>query len=167
MQRQRVDRFETIAAMFHARVLETIWCSAASVDGRGRPRSRVLHPVWEDHIGWVTTRRGTPKLRHLAANPHLSLAYVGDPFRPVYVECRATWDDDLATRERIWALCRGLSEAEGGFDPALTWGAIEDPENGLLRLDPWRIELNDFRGPPQTFIWEAGHQDVAGDRPRG
>lgn len=117
----------------------------------------MLHPVWEAQIGWVTTRHGTPKLRHLAANPHLSLAYVGDPFRPVYVECRAAWDGDLATRERIWALCRNLPEAKGGFDPSLTWGAIENAENGLLRLVPWRIELNNFRGPPQTLIWEAPH----------
>jgi hypothetical protein len=51
--------------------------------------------------------------------------YVGDPFRPVYVECRAAWDDDLAIREHIWALCRNLPETKGGFDPTLTWGAME------------------------------------------
>lgn len=156
MQRQQVEQFDAIAAAFQARVLEVIWCSAASVDGRGRPRSRVLHPVWEGATGWVTTRRGTPKLRQLAANPHLSLAYVSDPFRPVYVECRAVWDDDLAARERVWALCRALPEEQGGFEPAEVWGAIEDPDNGLLRLTPWRIELNDFRArPPQTIVWQA------------
>lgn len=167
MQRQHVDRFEAIATAFQARTEETIWCSAATVDGRGRPRSRVLHPVWEGPIGWVTTRRGTPKLRQLAANPHLSLAYVGDPFRPVYVECRAVWDADLATRARIWALCHSLPEARGGFDPALVWGAIEDAENGLLRLDPWRIELNDFRGPPQTLIWEVDDRRATGRTAHG
>jgi hypothetical protein len=101
MQRQHVNRFEAIAAAFQSRTEETIWCSAATVKGRGRPRSRVLHPVWEGPIDWVTTRRGTPKMRQPAANPHLSLAYVGAPFRTVYVECRAVWDDDLATRARI------------------------------------------------------------------
>lgn len=158
MQPQRITLFAEIEAAFLARVREVIWCSAASVDTRGRPRSRVLHPVWEDAAGWVTTRRSTPKLRHLAANPHLSLAYIADPFRPVYVECTATWIADLASREHVWALCRSLPEPEGGFDPTDVWGDIEDPENGLLRLTPWRIEINEFRGPPQTTVWQASQR---------
>ena len=89
---------------------------------------------------------------NLAANPFLSLAYIADPFKPIYVECRAVWDGDLATRQRIWDLFR-RSPPPLGFDPALTWGAIESPENGLLRLTPWRIELNDYSPPPQTKVW--------------
>jgi hypothetical protein len=160
MHRQVVASFEELAPAFAARMAEAILCSAASVDGRGRPRSRVLHPVWEGAVGWVTTRRSTPKIRHLATNPHLSLAFVSDPFRPVYVECHAVWDGDLVTRERIWALCRSLPAEQGGFEPAETWGVIADEENGLLRLSPWRIELNDFRGPPQTLIWERADADT-------
>lgn len=155
MSRHYVDSYGAIAPAFEERVRAVIWCSAASVDSRGRPRSRVLHPVWEGMTGWVTTRRSTPKIRHLAANQHLSLAYIGDPFRPVYVECRAIWDGSLDHRRRVWALCRNTPEAQGGFDPAQVWGAIEDPENGLLQLTPWRIELNDFRGPAQTIIWQV------------
>ena len=30
-----------------------------------------------------------------------------------------------------------------------TWGAIDDHENGLLRLTPWSVEVNEFRGTPQ------------------
>jgi len=46
-----------------------------------------------------------------------------------------------------------------GFDPAAVWGDIGDPDNGLLRLTPWRIELNDFSGPPRTVIWRAPDLD--------
>ena len=37
-----------------------VWCTVATVDRRGRPRSRILHPYWErteDGLaGWITTR---------------------------------------------------------------------------------------------------------------
>jgi hypothetical protein len=120
----------------------------------------VLHPVWEGATGWVTTRRGTPKIRHLAANPHIALAYVAEPFRPVYADCLAVWVDDLATQAHVWELCRSLPEPYG-FDPASAWERLDHPENGLLRLRPWRIELNDFTGPPETIVWRAS-QDGKG-----
>lgn len=151
---QRIGAFAEIEQAFLERVRAVVWCNGATIDTRGRPRSRVLHPVWEGAAGWVTTRRSSPKIKHLAAHPYLSLAYIADPFKPVYVECSARWNGDLATRRRIWELCRSLPEPMG-FDPAQTWGDIEDPENGLLELTPWRIELNDFSGPPVTKIWRA------------
>ena len=37
-----------------------VWCGVATVDRRGRPRTRILHPYWErtgDGVrGWVVTR---------------------------------------------------------------------------------------------------------------
>ena len=146
----KIDTFAEIEPEFIERVHAVVWCNGATVDTRGRPRTRVLHPIWEGTTGWVTTRRSSPKVKHLAANPFLSLAYIADPFKPIYVECRALWDGDFATRQRIWDLLR-RTPPPLGFDPALTWGDIEDPENGLLRLTPWRSELNDFWPPPRHF----------------
>jgi hypothetical protein len=148
----KISTFAEIEPEFIERVHAVVWCNGATVDTHGRPRTRVLHPIWEGATGWVTTRRSSPKVKHLAANPFLSLAYIADPFKPIYVECRAVWDGDLATRQRIWDLLR-RTPPPLGFDPALTWGDIEDPENGLLRLTPWRIELNDYSPPPQTKVW--------------
>lgn len=151
----RVSSFAEIEAEFVERAHAVVLCTAATVDSRGRPRTRILHPIWEGATGWVTTRRSSPKIRHLSANPWLSLAYIADPFKPIYVECHAEWDGDLDTRQRIWELLR-RTPPPLGFEPAETWGAIEDPENGLLRLTPWRIEINDFRPPPpQTKLWRA------------
>lgn len=149
-----LSTFAEIEAEFIDRVHALVWCNAATVDAQQRPRSRVLHPIWEGATGWITTRRNSPKIAHLQANPHLSLAYVAEPFRPVYVECRAIWNGDLAVRQRIWALLRATPEPLG-FDPALSWGDITDAENGLLQLIPWRIELSDFSGPPITKIWRV------------
>lgn len=150
---QRIHAFADIAAEFIGRVHAMVWCNAATIDGQ-RPRSRIVHPFWQGETGWITTRRSTPKVRQLAANPNLSLAYIAEPFKPIYVECRAVWDGDLATWRRVWAALRD-AHAPIGFDPAETWGSVEDPENGLLRLAPWRIELNDFAGPPRMLVWRA------------
>jgi hypothetical protein len=56
-------------------------------------------------------------------------------------------------------MSRGVSRRSGGpasepigFDPALPWGDIEDSKNVLA---PWRIELNDFTGPPRTKLWQV------------
>ena len=56
-----------------------VWCSAATVDAKGRPRSRILHPIWEwdgDRLqGWIATSPHSPKAVDLAANPNVSLTY--------------------------------------------------------------------------------------------
>ncbi len=151
---QRRHTFAEIEQEFITHAHTVVWCNAATVDRHQRPRSRVLHPIWEGATGWVTTRRSSVKIKHLAARPYLSLAYIADPFKPVYAECHAVWNGDLSTRRHIWEVLRN-TPAPLGFDPAGTWGDIEDPENGLLRLTPWRIEINDFTGTPRTVVWEA------------
>ena len=49
----------TTAAAFVEMAHRIVWCSVATVDRAGRPRSRVLHPIWtwEDErlTGWVGT----------------------------------------------------------------------------------------------------------------
>jgi hypothetical protein len=41
----RTHDFAEIASEFLERANRMVWCSAATIDGRGRPRSRVLHPI--------------------------------------------------------------------------------------------------------------------------
>ncbi len=68
----KVSAFADIEKDFLARVRQIVWCNVATVDRRGRPRSRILHPIWEGRTGWILTGRHTLKTRHLAANPHVS-----------------------------------------------------------------------------------------------
>lgn len=135
-----------IGQAFLDRVHRMVWCNVATVDGQGRPRSRILHPIWEvdaaSATGWLFTRRETPKARHLAGNPYVSLAYVAEIATPVYVDCLAAWEDDPAQKRRIWEMLR-VAPAPLGYDPATIFGAPDDPGLGLLRLAPWRIELDD------------------------
>ena len=151
----RTHDFDEIAAEFLERANRMVWCSAATVDGQGRPRSRVLHPIWEGSTCWITTDRRSFKGRHLARNPYVSLAYVGDAFKPAYADCRAEWADDPAVRQHVWDLCL-RTPPPLGFDPAPIYGAVDRPaasgiEFGVLKLVPYRIVLSQWPAP--LSIW--------------
>jgi general stress protein 26 len=74
-------------------------------DRKDRPRSRLMHPIWElshnDPIGWVISWPQTHKAKHLARNPYVSLAYIQDKTKPVYVDCEAEWIEDVEEQWRI------------------------------------------------------------------
>lgn len=50
-----VNSFDEIQNDFLAIVSKIVWCSVATIDTQGRPRSRVLHPMWEGSTGWIMT----------------------------------------------------------------------------------------------------------------
>ena len=63
----RVDSFADIAEEFHARTARIAWATVATVGADGAPRTRILHPIWEDHVGWIattsnSTRTGTTSI---------------------------------------------------------------------------------------------------------
>jgi uncharacterized pyridoxamine 5'-phosphate oxidase family protein len=150
-----VDSFDDIKDEFVGRVHAVVRCTAATVDARDRPRSRVWHPIWEGNTGRLATNRNTLKTRHLARNPYLSLSYFDheDPWRPVYVDCSAEWDDTAEGKRRTWEMYVRASEPVG-YDPSGIWGTPENPEFGVLVLRPWRVELVD--GPGDSRVWRAG-----------
>ncbi|HEU0115654.1 MAG TPA: hypothetical protein VFQ80_13300, partial [Thermomicrobiales bacterium] len=74
-----------LAAEFHDRAARMVCCNMATVDERDRPRSRIVHPIWEDSLGWIGTWRTAVnsanfarslKVRQLAHNLYVSLAYI-------------------------------------------------------------------------------------------
>ncbi len=149
-----VETFAELEPEFTERIQKMVWCSMATVDGQGRPRSRVIHPLWEGLTGWITTRRHSFKGQHLARNPYISLAYVADPIKPVYVDCLAAWADDPADKQRVWDLCLQTAPPLG-FDPAPIYKSVDDPGFGVLRLTPWRIQLADGMPPFTPKVWRA------------
>src|SRR5258707_11207903 len=54
-----------------------VWASAATVDENGRPRTRILHPIWEwdgtDLFGWIATVPSPVKKAHLAVHPEMAV----------------------------------------------------------------------------------------------
>lgn len=149
---QSFESFEALEALFLERVQSVVWCSAATVSTHNRPRSRIWHPIWEGKTGWLLTWRDTLKVRHLEHNAAVSLAYVADIVRPVYVECYAAWVDDSAQKQRIWDMFLAAPPPMG-YNPSDIFERVDHPSLGLLRFTPWRIEL--FDHPGTSRLWRA------------
>ena len=88
--------FSEIRDDFEARVRRIVWATVTTVDTKGRPRSRILHPYWEGTTAWVLTGRQTLKTKHLALNPHVAICYWDPKHEQVYAEGVAEWADDQA-----------------------------------------------------------------------
>ena len=98
----RVSSFAEIEAEFIKRAHRMVWCDMATVGPDGRPRTRIVHPVWEGDTAWMTSMRVGPKAADIDHNPFVSLAYVSDPLKPAYAECVVSWVDDRDERIEIW-----------------------------------------------------------------
>jgi general stress protein 26 len=152
--------FSEIEQEFIDRVHKMVWCNVASLDTHNRPRSRIMHTIWESATyractGWAVSRRHALKSKHLAHSPYVSLAYISDLTRPVYADCTAEWEDKPDEKKRIWDLFASAPPPLG-FDPALIFKSVDNPDYGLLKFTPWRIELADISsGLNQRKIWRA------------
>jgi hypothetical protein len=109
-----------------------------------------MHLIWDGPVGWVITRPGSHKAKHLANNPHVSIAYIREPLKPVYVECTAAWVVEPAEKLRIWALHKTMPPPLG-FDPEPHYGSIDHQYYGLLQFTPWRVELAELA--KESLIW--------------
>jgi hypothetical protein len=154
----KTNYFAEIEQEFITRVHTMVWCNLATIDANGRPRSRLVHTIWEGPVGWITARRTSPKGHDLVGDPHASLAYIADIVRPVYVDCVAAWVDAAATKEHVWELFRAAAPPLG-FDPAPIYGSAASPDFGILRLTPWRIELGNASGVGERrILWYASER---------
>jgi general stress protein 26 len=153
-----VTSFASIQDEFLKRVQRIVWCTVATVDTKSRPRSRILHPLWEGATGWIATGRHTLKEKHLQKNPYVSLSYWDQQHEQVYAECRAEWEDTPGEKRRIWELFKNTPPPLG-YDPGLFWpGGPDDPTYGVLKLTPWRIELwslHDLVNGKPSQVWRA------------
>jgi general stress protein 26 len=153
-----VASFSEIEAEFRARVARIVWCTVATVDRQGRPRTRILHPIWEGSTGWIATGRDSHKAKHIAENPYISLSYWDQQHQQLYVDAMAEWVDDPAEKKRLWELY-GSTPPPLGYDLGMIWqGGLKDPTYGLLKLTPWRIELfalADMFAGKKPQIWHA------------
>jgi general stress protein 26 len=149
----QIAAFSEIEQEFIERVHQIVWCNVATIDSKNRPRSRVLHPIWEGQTGWIATRRHSLKSRHLDLNPYVSLAYIADPIKPVYVDCQAEWIDEPEQKQRIWNMFKEAAPPLG-YDPGMIFKSIDNPEYGLLKLIPWRIEFMDMLTVSRR-VWQS------------
>ena len=143
---------------------QIVWCSAATVDSRGRPRSRILHPIWEwdgdTLVGWIATGPTPTKRAHLDSHPYLSCNYWNPSQDTCVAECSAQWAFDDETRGRVWDLLLHAPEPVG-YDPSVIpgWDKPTDDAFAVLRLTPWRLRVMPgavmMGQPGEILVWQG------------
>jgi Pyridoxamine 5'-phosphate oxidase len=139
---------DKVGPAFIAMAHRIVWATVATADAGGRPRSRVLHPIWErtddgSLVGWIATSPTPLKRAHLAAHPNASVTYWAPDHDTCTAECDATWYLDDETRVRVWEWLKA-TPLPLGYDPAIIPAWADGPRSSafaVLRLDPWRLRV--------------------------
>jgi hypothetical protein len=137
---------EEIAHSFIDIAHRIVWSVAATTDKDGRPRTRVLHPVWEwdgtQLTGWVATSPMSAKAAHLSNTPVMSLTYWDDTHDTCTADCDTAWDDTPEQRSASWERFK-TAPPPVGYDPAVIpgWDNPQAPAFGVLRLMPRHLRV--------------------------
>lgn len=154
-----------VAPAFVAMAHRIVWASVATVDSHHRPRSRVLHPIWQWDgarlTGWIATSPTQTKRGHLDTHPYASVNYWTPSHDTCVAECRAALLFDDATRRAVWNLFRN-GPPPVGYDPSSVpaWTSPTADAFAVLRLEPWRLRV--FPGSVllgqggQVLVWQEG-----------
>lgn len=139
----RTADYDELATVVQELTEAIVWCSLTTVGADDRPRTRVVHPVWDWRArplyGWVTSRPTPLKRTHLASNPWVTCAYFSPTVHDfVIFDCEATWAP-AAELERRWHDTAAIPPPMG-FDPATIWpdGPSAD-DFAVIDLRPFRI----------------------------
>ena len=141
-----MDSLVEIAPAFVETAHRIVWCTVATLDREGLPRTRILHPIWEwdgqKLTGWIATGKTPVKVAGLEATPNISLTYWDAQQDTCTADCEAEWIDD-GERETLWT--RFVEGPEPvGYDPATIppWadGPLSPTFSGL-RLTPYRLRV--------------------------
>ena len=141
--------------------------SGVIVDAAGRPRSRVLHPLWAwdgaQLEGWVCTEATRVKREHLEASAYVSINYWSASHDTCVAECHARWAFDDETRTGVWERFKAAPEPVG-YDPAIIagWDGPTSDKFAILRLDPWKLRVF-----PGSVLLEQKGEVLTWQRDRG
>ncbi len=142
-----MSELAAVAPAFVAMAHRIVWANVATVDADGRPRSRILHPLWavEDDalVGWIATGPTPLKRAHLDHSPYVSVTYWSPEHDTCTAECAAEWLLDDASRIEGWERFEE-APAPVGYDPAIVpaWAdGPTSPDFAILRLTPWRVRV--------------------------
>ena len=136
-----------IAPAFLGMAHSIVWASVSTVDADGRPRSRILHPLWEwdgaDLVGWIATVPTPLKRAHIGAHPDISVSYWAPSHDTCSAECTVEWVLDDAGRAAVWEKFATGPEPVG-YDPAIIpqWrDGPASPDFAAWRLTPYRLRV--------------------------
>ncbi|MBB4932784.1 general stress protein 26 [Lipingzhangella halophila] len=138
--------YSEISDEFTDIVSAIMYATMTTVDLRGRPRSRILVPIWQTvddlPVGWLATFKTPVKRSHLAGNPHATLSYWSPRQDFAAADTVTRWVEDAETKREVWELYRTGSPPGVGYDPETYWpGGPENPKFHVLRMDPFRVQV--------------------------
>lgn len=155
---------DEVAPAFRAMAHRIVWATVATVAVDGRPRTRILHPMWEwdgiDLVGWILTSPLSPKRADLDATPRVSLTYWVSEQDTCTAEADVTWVLDDAGRRDAWDRFATAPEPVG-YDPRIIppWTAPDVDAFGALRLNPTWLRVMPgsvmLRGEGEVLTWRA------------
>jgi pyridoxine/pyridoxamine 5'-phosphate oxidase len=91
-----------------------------TVDRKGRPRARVLLPIWEvvdgRPVGWLAAYKTPVKVAHLANNHHTTFSYWNPRQNAVFIDSIAERVEDQDVKREAWNLYTKGSPPEVGYD---------------------------------------------------
>lgn len=143
---------------------QIVWASVATVGRNGRPRSRILHPIWQwdgqQLVGWIATSPTAVKRAHLENSPYVSINYWVPTHDTCVAECRTSWILDDEGRKIVWDTFLNGPEPVG-YDPTLipAWTSPTVDAFAGIKLEPWRLRV--FPGTVlmgqggEVFTWQA------------
>jgi hypothetical protein len=163
-----VSDLATTAPAFVEMAHQIVWCSATTVDSSNRPRTRILHPIWEwDGArlqGWIATGPTPLKRAHLERSPYVSCNYWAPSHDTCLAECRAEWAFDDATCTDVWDRFKN-GPAPVAYDPAVIppWaGGPTSDAFAVLKLEPWRLRVMPgtvmTSGTGELLTWSSDSQ---------
>ncbi|MGH1490103.1 MAG: pyridoxamine 5'-phosphate oxidase family protein [Acidimicrobiales bacterium] len=153
-----------VAPAFVEMAHRIVWATVATVDESGRPRTRVLHPIWEwdgqTLTGWIATSPLSPKANHLANENRVSLTYWQTNHDTCTADCDAFWETGDAERQAGWDRFANAPEPIG-FDPSIVaaWTEPSAEAFGILRVEPTRLRVMPgslmSTGVGELLTWKA------------
>lgn len=156
---------DQIAPAFVGMAHSIVWATVTTVDADGRPRSRILHPIWEwndpDLLGWVATVPTPLKRAHLAVHPNVSVSYWTTNHDTCTADCLVEWYTDDETRTAVWQKFAGAPNPVG-YDPFVIPMWKDGPTSdsfAVLRLAPYRLRVMPgtamTEGKSEVLSWHA------------
>ena len=93
----------------------------------GAPRTRILHPIWEDHVGWIATTSDSPKLRHLRHESRVEPDVLGPLSRTTCTSRRSRRSPTTRPTGTGSGICSSATDPPLGYDPGTFWPRHDRP----------------------------------------
>ncbi|NIY69785.1 pyridoxamine 5'-phosphate oxidase family protein [Streptomyces malaysiensis] len=162
--------FSAVESEFFQYISDIAYATMITVDKKGRPRARILLPIWEvvdgRPVGWLAAYKTPVKSAHLANNPHTTYSYWNPRQNAVFIDSVSRWVEDEPTKRHAWELYRKGSPPGVGYDPGVTAILAEigagttDPVGGIPLSRRSNLSPGHPTGTARLQDLRGGHRSI-------